>query len=142
VHLLAGRRVTRDRHGWRVAVVLLGASVLAAGCDRHPANASQAEFGWTLSPSPPVVGPSQLSVTVRSRGGQPVTGAQVRLEAYMSHPGMAPVQANAVERGAGVYEVPFTFTMAGDWVLVVVATLPQGERVERRFDAGHVRPPG
>jgi hypothetical protein len=65
----------------------------------------------------------------------------MRLEAHMSHPGMAPAVADAVERGSGVYDMPFRFTMAGDWVLLVSATLPHGERIERRIGA-NVLPSG
>jgi hypothetical protein len=32
--------------------------------------------------------------------------------------------------------------MAGDWVLVIVATLPDGQRVERRIDVPNVGPGG
>jgi len=64
----------------------------------------------------------------------------VKLEAHMSHAGMAPVLANASEGTAGLYAVPFTFTMQGDWVLLVSAVLPDGTRVERRIDVANVRP--
>jgi hypothetical protein len=55
---------------------------------------------------------------------------------------MAPVQETATERGPGVYEVSFAFTMPGDWVLLLSATLTDGARVERRVDVPHVRPSG
>jgi hypothetical protein len=58
----------------------------------------------------------------------------------MSHAGMAPVLADGVERAAGVYDIPFAFTMQGDWVLLVSAVLPDGGRVERRVDVANVRP--
>ena len=97
---------------------------------------------WTLKPSPPVVGATILTVTLRGPSGDAVKGATVRLEAHMSHPGMAPVVADARERAPGVYDLPFGFTMPGDWVLVVSATLPAGGRVERRIDVRNVRPAG
>ena len=58
----------------------------------------------------------------------------------MSHPGMAPVIVNGAERAPGVYEIPFAFTMAGDWVLLVAVTLTDGSRAERRIDVANVRP--
>ena len=125
-----------------MAIVVLAAGILAPACGRRPVSAEQVEIVWTLGPAAPAVGPASLSLTLRTRGGQPLTGAQVRLDAYMSHPGMAPVQANAVERGAGVYDVPFSFTMAGDWVLLVEATLPQEGRLQQRIDVRNVRSPG
>jgi len=60
----------------------------------------------------------------------------------MTHAGMAPVMAAAVERAPGIYEAEFAFTMRGDWVLLVSVTLPDGARVERRIDVANVRPSG
>jgi hypothetical protein len=60
----------------------------------------------------------------------------------MSHPGMAPVLADAAERAPGIYKVPFEFTMQGDWVLLVSAVLHDATRVERRIDVANVRPSG
>lgn len=57
----------------------------------------------------------------------------------MSHPGMAPVLASATEHELGVYDVPFAFTMPGDWILLVNASLPGGTRIERRVEVANVR---
>jgi len=97
---------------------------------------------WSLAPTPSVVGPSTLTVAVRDSAGAPVAGATLKLEADMSHAGMAPVFADATERGQGVYEIPFSFTMRGDWVLLVSVVLPDGARLERRIDVANVGPSG
>jgi hypothetical protein len=55
---------------------------------------------------------------------------------------MTPVFANAVERAPGVYEAAFTFTMPGDWVLLVAVATADGGRVERRINVANVRPSG
>lgn len=126
------------------AFLLLTASMAAAteACGRR--TPATADVSLTLTPATPVVGPATLSVTVRSReaGGQParVTGAAVRLEGHMTHAGMAPVLASATERAPGTYEIPFTFTMPGDWALLVAMEWPDGTRVERRLDVADVRP--
>jgi len=100
------------------------------------------DVAWTLSPSVPSVGPATLTITLRGPGDSAVTGAAVRLESHMSHAGMAPIVADARERTPGVYDLPFAFTMPGDWVLLVSATLPGGARVERRIDVANVKPAG
>jgi hypothetical protein len=111
-----------------------------AGCGRrHPAGPSL-DVSWSLSPQSPIVGPATLTVTIRHPTGALVKGARVRLEGHMSHPGMAPVVADGVERTPGVYDVSFAFPMQGDWVLLVSAALADGGRIERRIDVANVRP--
>jgi hypothetical protein len=74
-----------------------------------------------------VVGPARLIVSLADSLGNPVDGAEVRVEGNMSHAGMVPVMDTAMARGEGLYVVPdFRFTMGGDWVLTITATLPDG----------------
>jgi hypothetical protein len=131
----------------RLALTLLAAGPLSVGllsgaCGRTAPPAPALDVTWSLAPTPSVVGPSTLTVTVRDPAGAPVAGATVRLEADMSHAGMAPMFADATERGPGVYEMPFSFTMRGDWVLLVSVALPDGSRLQRRIDVSNVRPSG
>lgn len=53
------------------------------------------------------------------------------LEADMSHPGMAPVFRNAREIAPGQYQGALEFAMAGDWVVMIHVTLPDGRTQER-----------
>ena len=126
--------------------VLTAAFVLAcslsclAGC--APADPAEAvRVSWTLEPSPPVVGEAiAIHLTLRDAAQKPVTGARVRLEGMMSHPGMAPVTAAIVERGNGTYEAALRFTMAGDWILVVSGQLPDGVPFRKQVEITGVRP--
>jgi YtkA-like len=124
----------------RPAVVALLAAGLSSGCTKAAVVSPRVDVAWTLSPPAPVVGPALLTITLRGSSGEAVNGAKVRLEGHMTHPGMAPVVANAREQAPGVYEIPFGFTMQGDWVLLVSVALPGGGRVERRIEVAHVRP--
>jgi hypothetical protein len=121
-------------------LALLTATLPGGACGRRSQADSTLNLTLTLRPAEPVVGPAVLTVTLRDRAGAPLQGATVRLEGHMSHAGMAPVLADATQRAPGVYEVPFAFTMQGDWVLLVSAALPDGTRVERRIDVANVRP--
>lgn len=130
------------RWRWSTAhliVALLVISLPSVGCRNRGQANSNLNLAWTLSPSAPAVGPASLAITLRDPSGTPVRSATVRLEGHMSHPGMAPVFANATERAPGVYDLPFAFTMAGDWALLVTVTLPDGTRTERRIDVAKVR---
>jgi hypothetical protein len=88
----------------------------------------------TIDPDPPHIGPVTINLTLRDAQGQPIIGAQVELEGNMSHAGMVPVLARAVEVSPGAYSAPLEFTMGGDWFILVRATLPDGRSMERKFD--------
>ena len=133
------RETRRGRRLCGARAVPLAAASPAAARDRA---GPPLDVAWTLRPPSPVVGPATLTVTLRDQTGAPVKGAKVSLEGHMSHPGMAPVLADAVERTAGVYDVSFAFPMQGDWVLLVSATLRGRRTVERRIDVANVRPSG
>ncbi len=58
----------------------------------------------------------------------------------MAHPGMAPVFGKVEETVPGEYRAPIDFNMAGDWVVQLRITLPDGETMERQMDVRGVRP--
>jgi hypothetical protein len=124
----------------------LAAACAAPGCDVHwdrERESSEAvSVSWTLDPSPPLAGTSLVvRLTLRDHEQKPITGARLRLEGLMSHPGMAPVTADVTERGNGDYEAPLQFTMAGDWVLVVTGELPGGRQIKKQIEINGVRQP-
>ena len=116
-------------------------SFVLVGCARPATESAGYDLRWTLTPTPPVVGDARLEFEVLDADGTPVSIATPRIEGHMSHPGMAPVLATATEVSRGRYASRFAFTMRGDWTLLVLATLPDGRRFERRIDVANVRPP-
>jgi hypothetical protein len=70
----------------------------------------------------------------------PIAGAHVKLEGNMSHAGMAPVTAEATETGPGRYQTSMRLTMAGDWQVLVLLTLPDGREVDQEFEIKAVQP--
>lgn len=96
---------------------------------------------WTVTPQPPAVGPVLLALTLADRSsGQPLPGAEVRIEGDMTHPGMKPVFGSAREVKPGRYEAPVELTMAGDWVISVDARFRDGRSFEQQFELQNVRP--
>jgi len=152
VHLRVAPRAQRQRLTARALVILTCS--LAAGCagracgfgvDIHTSSGSDPSdtvtVSWTLDPSPPVAGtPIVVRVTLRDRDQTPVSGARLRLEGLMSHPGMAPVTAALVEKGDGAYEAPLQFTMAGDWIVLVTGELAGGGQLKKQIEIAGVRP--
>lgn len=125
------------------AVLLVGAvAASTVGC--RPADpSSDIDAAWTLDPSLPLVGdPVVVRITLSDRAQHPISGGKLRLEGQMSHPGMAPVVSELVDRGNGTYEGRLKLTMAGDWTLVITGELAGGQRVTKQLDIPGVRPAG
>lgn len=92
-------------------------------CQRGGGN--PADLQVELQVAPLRVGPAEARLSLQ-RGGNPVAGAKVDLEASMNHAGMVPVLAPFTERAPGDYRAPFRFTMTGDWFAEARGTLPDG----------------
>ena len=96
---------------------------------------------WAIEPTPPAAGAVTLvRVLLRHPDGSAVRGADLTIEGHMSHPGMTPVVAGLVERGAGSYEGRMQLSMPGDWVFVVSGTLVDGRRLTKDVAVPSVRP--
>lgn len=116
--------------------------LMAGACGGRPA-AEDLHVDWSLSPAPPIVGlPAMLEITLRDRDCVPIAGAHLEIEGHMSHPGMAPVLAPMEERGGGAYRARVALPMAGDWIVVLKGTLPDGRPVNHRIDIANVQPSG
>ena len=116
---------------------LVLAVALLACARREPANR---DFDVTMRvrPDPPVVGAATLDFTIR-RWGHPARGAQVSVEGTMTHPGMTPSFADAREVAPGAYRATLDLTMAGDWVILIDARLPDGATARRELSLRGVR---
>ena len=135
----------RDRHGLTrrpgrsagaaVACLLLP---LLASCARPEDTPPHLTIGWT--PLPTVGRESVAEIQLNEAMARPVTGARLRLEAFMTHPGMAPVSAAVEEQGRGRYRARVSFTMAGDWVVRLQGTRADGRRIDVQEDVRRVRP--
>jgi hypothetical protein len=96
-----------------------------------------------VTPTPYRTGTALVAVTLTdAKSRNPLSGAVVKLEGNMTHPGMVPVQATAQEKLPGVYEAPIELGMAGDWTLEIDATLKDGRSAHRQLELPHVTAPG
>jgi hypothetical protein len=123
-----------------LVVAIAFALVFEIGCHRPPRTSSGVVVEFQIEPRPLRVGPVVIYLTLTDAGNHPVTGAQIGVEADMSHAGMSPVFAQANEVQPARYESHLSFAMAGDWVILLHGTLPDGEKLERQFDVRDVRP--
>jgi len=122
----------------RTATIVLVAAALAllAACkpgDQGSGNAARQAGGPTaggltaaVSVSDTVVGGGVVEVTLKD-GDALVEGAAVEVHGDMTHAGMAPVIAAALEVEPGLYRTEaFGFTMAGDWIITAQAKARDG----------------
>ena len=109
---------------------------LLMGC-RQTAT-SQPEAGLDIridaAPDPAEVGEATLLIAISDEDGNPVTDATIDVRGDMTHAGMVPVIREDISGNEnGVYDVPFEWTMGGDWLVDVTATLPDGSARTERF---------
>ncbi len=128
-----GARLTTKRWRW-LGLLLLTLLTLVAGCRRSGQDLSDVGVSLVVNPNPPQVGKALVTLMLSDSAGQPITGAKVEFEGNMSHAGMAPTLAQPTEVAPGRYEAPLEFNMAGDWFILVRATLPDGRKLERQVD--------
>ena len=91
-------------------------------------------------PQSPRVGQVAITLRVTDASRKALMGAEIKLEGNMSHAGMSPVFANTQEVAPGEYRANMELSMAGDWIILVHLTLPDGSKLERQFEIKGVAP--
>jgi hypothetical protein len=121
---------------------LIVSLTLFSGCSNH--NSHESTPGLALkheiSPDPPHVGTAALTLNLADDTLTPIAKAHVALEADMLHPGMVPRPFEVKELEPGRYQAQVQFDMAGDWVILLHITLPDGNTVDRQFDIKGIQP--
>jgi hypothetical protein len=115
-------------------------TLFLAGCSKPVEPPHFVAIAHEISPQPARVGPVTVALKLTGATGKPLTGAHIAVEADMSHAGMSPVFAEAKETEPGRYQTLLEFQMAGDWVILLHITLPDGKKLERQIDVRGVRP--
>jgi len=108
--------------------------LLLAACGRASKDLPDVAVDLDIEPDPPRLGLAVVTIALRDGDDQPITDAMVQIEGNMSHAGMVPVFANALEVAPGLYRADLDFTMGGDWFILVRADLPDGRSLERKID--------
>jgi hypothetical protein len=146
VHLQLGS--WRDRNGVTprgapplahiVAACAAGVGLaLLAACAPPDGAPPHLTLRWV--PSPVVGIESVAEIQLNDAMARPVTGARLRLDAFMTHPGMAPVTASVDEQGSGRYQARVRFSMAGDWVVRLQGARADGRAIDLQEPVRGVR---
>ena len=112
--------------------------VLAFACQKT-AKPPDIALRYEIAPQPPRVGATTIDLKLTDKNGAPVGGARVALEGNMSHAGMTPVSSEAKEVETGKYRGTLQLTMAGDWIVLVHISLPDGQKLQRQIEISGVR---
>ena len=114
---------------------LLLTGLATAGCSRVSREAQQTQLQIELIEPlfPPAVGNDTLNIRLFDENDNPINDATIAVKADMTHAGMVPILGNATKGDKGLYKVPFEWSMGGDWVIIVQATLPDGTVAEETF---------
>jgi hypothetical protein len=108
--------------------------LVLVGCRGGTGELEDLTLDLAVTPDPPYAGPATVVVELTDVAGQPITGAEITLEGNMNHAGMVPVLVESVEEVPGRYKATLEFTMAGDWFILVQATLSDGRSLEYKVD--------
>lgn len=122
-------------------VILVLAPILAGGCQGKSGDSADVKAALTVDPSPPRVGPADLTIRLTDAGGKPVSAGPLKLEGNMAHAGMKPVFAEAKEDQPGRYQAKLEFTMAGDWFVLIEGKLSDGRPFRQKVDVKGVKAP-
>ena len=118
-----------------VLLALLVALILIACGPRGEQTGALDVTIVSVSPNPAMVGDAVITLEIRDADGNPVEGATIEVEGTMTHAGMKPVIVETKSLGEGKYVTQnFTFSMGGDWVLIVRATLADGSTAAQQVD--------
>jgi len=115
-----------------------------AGCGLRRVEVDQAPeitVRVLTSPTPPRVGPAEITLELLDPAGLGVDHALLQVRGDMIHPGMAPVDGIVGQSVRGQYPVTFEWSMAGDWILTVDGQLQDGRRLLRTFELRVESPP-
>lgn len=124
-----------------VRCLTLGVLLALAACSRQSTGDPTVQVRMIVTPSPPTVGEALITIAVSDPANQPIAGATLVLEGTMTHAGMAPTSADAREVRPGEYQAALPLSMAGDWLVTITATLPDGRVVEQTLPLNGVVAP-
>lgn len=118
---------------WQVILPTLLLLPMLIACGSGEEASSSPAVQITLLPSQNA---NELQVQLRNPAQAPITDATVVLEGNMNHAGMVPVLTDPVHDEAdgatdGIYRLPFQFSMLGDWIVTVTATLADGSEATK-----------
>lgn len=119
-----------------VPLFLILSLLVLVGCrpEETPPEDVDVTIEISLEPQEPVVGEDATIAVTLMQGDEAINDATVEVRGDMNHAGMQPVIRTIEEAEDGVYTTDFDWTMAGDWIITVSATLADDTVVSEEFN--------
>ncbi len=106
--------------------------LLLSACRQQPR--ADADLQLELSASARQVGEATLTLSVFDAAGNAIgSPGALSLRGDMDHAGMAPVLVTVDKAADGVFNAPFEWTMAGDWIVEASLQLESGDIARETF---------
>lgn len=118
----------------QLSFLLIFVLLLTACNGRNSQQSDESDITMTVVAETTTVGNTTLTITLTDPTGAGIDNAELTIKGDMSHAGMQPVLANTSGGQSGIYNVPFEWTMGGDWIVTVDAMLADGRSLSRQFD--------
>lgn len=122
---------------WIAIIVVFVIGVSAFWLVRRNANPSTINIRMQTNPFPLALGETTVFFKVTDSSGKAVD-ADVSLEADMMMEGMLPINIQKLAYQNGLYQVPISWPMAGQWMINVSAKLPNDQRTVKESFAVYV----
>lgn len=123
---------------FRLIFILLSlCTVIITGCRESAqptAEATDIHMTLTVDPTPAKVGDAALLITITDSTDHPIDVQKLTVRGDMTHAGMVPVMGEEAIKTDEGYRVPFAWSMGGDWIVTVEATLNDGQVVSQEFE--------
>lgn len=119
-------------------IALFTLTLLLSACQALAVGQPEVVIALLTKPSTPVVGACSITVLLHNSSGKPIQRAHVVIEGTSLFPGTTPIQSVTHERAPGVYDTRLVWPQAGSWLVIVRATLANGDIVQRQVDVPYV----
>jgi hypothetical protein len=99
--------------------------IFLVACTQHAQEQTLDDINIQIDviPNPPTIGEATLLIKLTDAEGAPIDDAMISVIGNMGHEGMMPVESESDVSIDGEWQIPFTWTMTGDWFIDVNAEL-------------------